>query len=99
MWVMFRPVSQGDLLPDVQRSQASQSEEPSQSVRRKRGVCFWWIVAGCCQKVRPVGQGNKGQSLGEKGMDVARGAGQLVRKPSQQVGLQSAEVGADSVSQ
>ena len=101
----MRPVSQGNLLPDVQRSQASQSEkpvsqeQPSQSVRRKRGVCFWWIVAGCCQKGRGVGQGNKGQSLGGKGMDVARGAGQLVRKPSQQVGLQSAEVGADSVSQ
>ena len=96
---------------DVQASKsggfvARCSEKPSQSVRgtkpvsqEKKGVCFWWIVAGCCQKVRPVGQGNKGQSLGEKGMDVARGAGQLVRKPSQQVGLQSAEVGADSVSQ
>ena len=57
----MRPVSQGNLLPDVQRSQASQTGGTKPARQEKEGGMF---LVDCCRllpKGRPVGQGNKGQ--------------------------------------
>ena len=71
MWVMFRPVSRGILLPDVQRSQASQSEEPSQSVRRKRGYVsgglLQVVARGSGQWVREAREASQGSKASKTG--------------------------------